>query len=435
MGRKTFKISSICLRVGLALAVIGNLLPARDAAAAPLSLADCFTIRMRQILETNGDPTLARFDERVAQLVTGRNLPEVEKELALIVDEFAAKSPDFPRGEFLDWMKKHPMTSEDLQLVERLRASKGDVLNARFEGFRLQRSTNTLVDEVLTDVKNVGGNQTGLKKVFAKRFPCLSRYPVHITAMASSFAVQVTAYGIMAAQGGEFSYDLLLTNTIFNAVLGEKLCKEVEDMNRVATSQSKPQLGRAEMNKQLKNYFFGKANTETGLRPGLAKTMFDRQMKYLRYSIPYAGTYGVLHAAQGSLLHGKTITFKPLSEIPERERNQYVSLNPIGIGKDAVVNMLLYDIPFSTQRNIFLMDPVVGVMIPNLLKKTVPIFVVQSGARTASTYYSTLIFRCWEEDKMNIYGCIAKVFQKEPELKAVVVPDVPAESGVEIESP
>lgn len=430
MGRKTSLISSTFAACALTLAVLGCTLTANDAFAAPFSLADCFTHEIRSLLKKNDPVALAKFEARIRTAIAHTSPAKIEAELESILETFAKQNPDFPRAEFQEWVKKHPLTTSQVEEILAKKADYGTLLDARYQLFRHEKEVLREAEELLPELKAAARNPEKLKNFEKGAFRCLTTYPVHKTAMASAFAVQVVAYGIMASQGQEFSYDLLATNTLFNFLLGEKMCREVENMTPEGMTKAvadrkagiKAPLNSVEMKKQMKNYFFGKTDPATGLRPGLARAMFDRQMKYIKYAVPYAGMYGIAHGAQGHFLHGKKITFGPLSDIPENERDQYVSLNPISLGKDAVINMLFYDIPFANQRNI-LLDPLLSVAIPNLLKHTAPIFIVQSGVRTASTYLSTEIFRCWEKDKKNIYGCIGKVIQDDPSVKAVIVPE------------
>lgn len=404
---------------------------ARAAEASALTPFECLPEQIR-LLFVDGNPSLlAQFDARVSKKIGNASVPEIEAELRSIVDEVKQQHPSFPRDEFVAWMEKTPLTKSEAEAIAASKASYGSLLEARYERFRLEKTGLIDAKKIAVELKAIGPNQNRITQAVKKKFPCLAAYPVHMTAMASSIAVQVAAYSVMVKNGGEFSWDLLFTNTIFNAILGEKICKEVEDMTAsgIANENARrrygvqPKLGVAESKVQYKNYFLGKLDPVTGRRPGFVRAMFSRQMKYVKYAVPYAGLYGVMHSLQGTVLHGKKVTFKPLSEIPEAERKDYVSLNPISLGKDAVVNMILYDIPFANQRNVFLMDPLLSIAIPNYLKKTVPIFLVQSGVRTASTYYSTEIFRCWEKDKTNIYGCVKKVVGGDPSVQAVIIPE------------
>jgi len=390
---------------------------------------DCLTYRLRALLSTQSPETIMSFEQKLAKTMNGRTPSAVEKELFEILEEFTSTHPTFPKEEFTAWMKSRPLTHWDIEQATKLKATQGNILDYRFQIFKLEKETqiearkiaNEIGDAIKTCDKNVECAQAKAQGIFKKRFSCTLSDKRVQSSLLSSIVVQNGTYLISAGTSDHpLAWDLAVTNAVFSPILAERYCRR-------ALGNKKPG-EQTHIRDEYRNLFLGQKN-EFGLRPGFLKTVSSLQWELFKMNAWWALGYKGANTLTETTIRGKKITWGPLSDLPETERKNYVTLDPVSILKESGQVLFLFDLPISMQRNIFLSSHLYTIAMPHFIRNRALIFAAQTGTRLGLGVYSTLFFQCWNDAGRSyndvFWNCVKHKEKENPEIKvdAIEIPE------------
>ncbi len=397
---------------------------------------DCLTHRLRALLSQQNPLLTTSFEQKLARTVNGLSPEQVQNDLSALIEEFSSQHPKVAKSLFLDEFKNSmnlkPLTKMDVDRAVELRATQGNILDYRFQIFKIERETQATAkkmgEEIVDQVKSCKGDlRCSNKKVnglLSKKFSCILGDKKVQSALLSTYLVQNATYLITAKTTDHpYAWDLAFTNALLNPVITEVYCRKALNQN--------PD-DQADFKGQYQNLFLGKKNAE-GVRPGFFRTVGSMQMEMIKLGALWAGTYKVANTVTETTLHGKKITFSPLDTLSESDQKKYVTLNPLSIAQEAGSIMLFFDLPFGSQRIIFWDSHIYSIALPHLLKNTVMLFAAQSGIKVGAGVFSTHVFQCWDLAGRNygekFWSCFRNKEAAHPELKIEGLV-VPSETGV-----
>jgi hypothetical protein len=384
------------------------------------SAVDCLTHRLRTLIARQSPETVLNFEQKIAKTMEGRPPQVIEAELFEILEEFSMAHPSFPKEDFKAWMQSKPLTSWDIEQATKLNANQGNILDYRFQIFKLEQETKVQAQKIGQEIhdaitsceKNPECSKLKTQGIFKKHFSCTLNDKRVQSSLLSSILVQNGTYLISAGTTDHpVAWDLAVTNGIFAPILAERYCRRSLGRN----PEHQPSF-----REQYRNLFLGRKD-EFGVRPGFLRTVASLEWELIKMNAWWALGYKGANTLTETTIRGKKITLSPLSDLPESERKNYVTLDPLSVAKESGQILFFFDLPFSAQRNIFISSHLYTIALPHIIKSRALLFASQTGVRTGFGVFSTLFFQCWNEAGRSyndhFWKCVKHKENDNPEFK------------------
>ena len=332
---------------------------------------------------------LEGYNERIKIPLSKIPLSSLPDQFRAALEGFRPVASDFPREEFLEWYRTHPIPPAEYEEMIRGRKTLGEALHSRARLFEeahpaldLEKTAQEFQEKVRALRESCGPSLECERReieALARRMwkgSCLAENPIAIQGMVANLAITNAGYlESYYDQGGKkpFAWDLFANNVIWTPILAEMGCRNALSRGKIAGDP-------IEVKKPL---------TYQHAFQGFFKGAGRDYLGYLKLSPVIEASY------QGTHL------------LFEKMQGHEVDLDPSHLALQ-FGSYLAYDAVYGVPRLVFVNDRILlrggSVLQQDLIRSAGPkvgkilYLAPDAGARVFLTAKSADLFKWWEEN-------------------------------------
>ena len=174
------------------------------------------------------------------------NLPTLEKDFSDALQNIQKMSPSFPNEDFLAWYKLHPYPESELEVLEKRRATIGDLLKHKasefektippFDLLQVESELDRVVFDLSAQCRRSFKCTVDRLTIWAReklKSSCLAKHPIAVRNMISNVAYYTTALALSynftkrdSEKKNGFPYELILNQAFMAPFFGNEACQQ-----------------------------------------------------------------------------------------------------------------------------------------------------------------------------------------------------------------